>query len=347
MSLSIQQGIDLKFRKIEIRGYEEVVEAIDEPSGLHAIISIHSTKLGPAAGGVRIYPYRSFDEALAEVLALSRSMTYKAVLAKTGTGGGKSVILAEGGAKSPALLHAFGQFVDHFQGRYYATEDMGCGPKDLGIMREKTPYILGLEQPGSSGDPARFTAFGILAGMRALGPLRGKTVAIQGLGAVGMKLAAHLFWEGASLVVTDIDPHKVALAVREWEAEPVALSDIYSVSCDIFCPCSIRAVLHAETISQLKCEVVAGAANNQLGEDTDAELLHKRSILYLPDYIINAGGLICITSELGTPAPSPIKIRDRTEEIGKTVEEVLSAARSLRISPLSVANRIAEEKLSS
>lgn len=342
---------DTHFHEIKIDGYEQVLEIKNEKVGLHAIIAIHNTSLGPACGGIRVYPYRSFEQALTDVLRLSKGMTYKGAIAQSGTGGGKSVIIMEKGRqKTTELLHAFAEAINYFHGRYFGGEDMGITLEDLAIIRQKTPYIAGVTLPGSSGDPSLFTARGAFRGIQAVctklwkdPSVRGKKIAVQGLGSVGMKLIQHLFWEGAELLVTDTNFHLVEEAEKQWGAKSIPLNKIFEVDCDIFAPCAIGGILNPTTISQLKCKAVAGVANNQLLTDEDATRLANRNILYTPDFVINSGGLINISEEIGKKQYQPARARDRVDHLYNSLLLIFQRAEKEGKNPNEIAIDIANE----
>lgn len=341
------------FREIPVEGYEQVIEVINEAVHLHGIIAIHSTRLGPACGGIRAYPYSSFDQALTDVLRLAKGMTYKSAVAQTGTGGAKSVlIISKDLPKTKEMLLAFAEAINHLQGRYYAGEDMGITLQDLAIMRNVTPYVVGLSLMSSSGDPSNFTARGGFRGIQAVcqqlwdsPSVRGKRIAIQGLGSVGMKLVKHLFWEGAELIVTDTNPPLVEDAINHWGATAVPLNQIYQVECDIFAPCAIGGILNEKTIPELKCQAVAGVANNQLLTDEDGNRLVQRQILYAPDFVINAGGLLNISSEVRKRKYQATWTRDRVDHLYDALLSIFEQAEKTGDSPHQVAIEMAERFL--
>ena len=261
------------FRYMEKYDYEQVIVCHDKSSGLKAFIAIHNTTLGPALGGLRMWPYESEEEALEDALRLARGMTYKNAAAGLNFGGGKAVIIGDPKKdKSEALLRAFGRYVQSLNGRYITAEDVGTTVHDMDIIHEETDYVTGLSPAyGSSGNPAPVTAYGIYLGMKAAAKeafgsddLSGKTVAIQGAGNVAYNLSKHLHEEGASIIVTDINKTAVQRVVSEFGAKAVDVNDIYAVDCDIFSPCALGGIINDETILQLKAKVIAGSANNQL-----------------------------------------------------------------------------------
>ncbi len=340
-------------RPLEINGYEEVVEVINREAHLHAIIAIHSSKLGPACGGIRAYPYASFDQALTDVLRLSKGMTYKSALAQTETGGAKSVIILDKQfPKDKEMLLAFADALNQLGGRYFAGEDVGITVKDLDVMRAITPYVVGLSFKGSSGDPSLFTARGGFRGIQAVctklwgsPSVKGKRIAIQGLGSVGMKLVQHLFWEGAHLYVNDINDMLMDEAVNHWGAQPVSGENIYQIECDVYSPCALGGILNEQTISRLNCKAIAGVANNQLLKEEDGDRLFKRSILYAPDFAINAGGLINISNEVKKAPYSPNWARDKVDHLYDLLLSIFDISEQKKIPTHQVAIQMADERL--
>lgn len=283
--------------------HEQVMFVHDEASGLKAIIAVHDTTMGPAVGGCRMWPYESEEDALNDVLRLSRGMTYKNALAGLDFGGGKSVIIGDPKSdKSEALFRAFGRFVDSLGGRYYSAEDVGITTADIMIAHQETPYMAGLE--GKSGDPSPYTALGTYLGIKAavkhqrgVDSLEGIKVAVQGLGHVGFHLCRHLHEAGAKLVVCDLSESQLERARNEFGAEVVDLDAIYRQDVDVYAPCALGATINDLTSPQLKATIVAGCANNQLAEPRHGEVLKEKGILYAPDYVINAGGIINVSFE--------------------------------------------------
>ncbi|MEQ9640839.1 MAG: Glu/Leu/Phe/Val dehydrogenase dimerization domain-containing protein [Alphaproteobacteria bacterium] len=338
------------FAAQSFRDHEQVVFCHDRASGLKAIIAIHDLTLGPALGGCRMWRYDSDDEALDDVLRLSRGMTYKSAMAGLSFGGGKAVIIGDAKRdKSPALFEAFGRFIDSLGGRYITAEDVGTSPADFEIVRRQTRHVAGIAE-GGSGDPSPATAWGVFHGLRAavefrLGrdDLNGLTVAIQGLGHVGWALAEHLRKAGARLVVTDIDAARLAAAKAELGASVVDPEAIYDVEADVFAPNALGAVLNDDTIARLKVAVVAGSANNQLAEDRHGAVLHRRGILYAPDYVINAGGIINISYE--GPRYSQDAAFAHCARIHDTLAELFARAGQADLPTNEMADRLAEERL--
>lgn len=295
----------LKIKELRVPGFKRVIEAIDPIAGLHSFIAIHDTTLGPALGGARIYPYTNSKEALEDVLRLAKGMTYKSSLAQCGLGGGKSVIIADPHKdKTESLLLAFGEAVDQLKGEYITAEDVGSSPEDMLIIRRKTPYVSALPTEISSGDPSHFTAWGVYKGMQAIAhklwhtkSLRNKKIVIQGLGHVGSKLAGLLFWEGAELILDDVDIKQMITLSHLYGARFINPKEVYNTPCDIFSPCAMGGILNDETIPKLRCKAIAGSANNQLQTPEHGRKLMQKGILYAPDYIINSGGLINVSVE--------------------------------------------------
>ena len=281
-----------------IAGHERVLFGEDQEAGYRGIIAIHNTALGPALGGTRLWNYATDAEGLTDVLRLSRGMTYKNALAGLPLGGGKSIIFASDKIRDrEKLFRAHGRFIETLGGSYITAEDVATTTTDMGFVALETKHVVGLAE--RSGDPSPVTAHGVCRAILASAKYRwssedvtGKTIAIQGCGSVGYHLAMELHQSGAKLIVTDIAPERVKRLVDDFDAEAVAPEQIYGVSADIFAPCALGGVINDETLPQLKVEIVAGAANNQLLEDRHGEALSERGILYAPDYVANAGGVI-------------------------------------------------------
>jgi leucine dehydrogenase len=332
--------------------HEQVVFFFDRPSGLKAIVALHDTTLGPAVGGCRMWPYASGAEALTDVLRLARGMTYKAAMARMAFGGGKTVIIGDPRTdKSRDLFRALGRAIDSLDGRYYTGEDVGTSPVDMDWASEETRYVLG-RASGGSGDPSPVTARGVWLGIRTavahkLGhaDLTGVRVAIQGLGHVGYNLAKLLAKDGAPLIVTDLDPGRAERAGREFGAKVVGSDEILSVPADVLAPCALGGVINDESLPRLACAIVAGAANNQLLEDRHGAALHARGILYAPDYVINAGGLINIAEELSPRGYDRERALAQVQHIATTLGEVFERAEREDLPTYQIADRIAEERI--
>ena len=308
----------------------------DSKSGLKAIIAIHSTALGPAAGGCRRWQYVSDDDALTDALRLSRGMTYKNAVAGLKFGGGKSVILADDATpKSPALFHAFGEEIEALGGRYITAEDVGCSVEDMRLVHERTNYVSGLPKSGDSagGDPSPLTALGVFLGIQSavkirLGgdSLQGIRVAIQGVGHVGLHLCRLLNDAGAILVVADVNSNNLQLARDEFPVTVLAPADLLYSDVDVLAPCALGNILTAQTIPRIQATIIAGAANNQLATDDDGMRLAEREILYAPDYVINAGGIINVAHEYYGNG-SEESVRADIELIPKRLDAIFAEAK--------------------
>ncbi len=351
----ISQGkkSSLQMELVDVKGYEKVVHATDKEAGLSAIIAIHDLTLGPALGGIRIQPYTTFKAALDDVLRLSKGMTYKSAVAEVGYGGGKSVIIADPKKqKTAALLTAFGTAVEQLGGQYICAEDVGCTTEDVKVVRRATKYVVGLPHAKSSGDPGPFTAWGTFRGIQATvkalfgtDSLEGRTVAVQGLGNVGKNLIEFLFWAGAELILSDIDAVKADLFAQKYGVRSVPASEILSVPCDVLAPCALGAVINERTIPTLRCKAIAGSANNQLLHDRDAVALQERGILYAPDFVINAGGLLNVAAELHPKGYHPALPRSQAHKIYDTLTAVYEIAQKNKQSTHQAAIALAEYRL--
>ena len=330
-----------------MHGHEQLLFHHEPEAGYAGIIAVHDTSLGPAMGGTRFWNYDAEEDAVADVLRLSRAMTYKAAMAGLEAGGGKAVIIGDNRRPDrEALFRAHGRAVQSLGGRYITAEDVGTSADDMEFVRLETGFVTGLH--GKSGDPSPMTALGTQRAIRAAateaygdGTLDGLRVAVQGLGNVGMRLCELLSKAGARLVVTDIDSARVMRAVDSFSAEAVDQEAIYSVDADVFAPCALGGVIRDETIPLLKVGIVAGAANNQLAEPRHAEALRRRGILYAPDYVGNAGGLISIYGELRGWESS--RALQKVRAIFETMKRVFEFSRAKDVDPASAADRMAEE----
>ncbi len=333
-------------------GHEQVVWCQHRPTGLRAIIAIHDTTLGPSLGGCRFYDYPSEREALVDVLRLSRGMTYKAAVAGLDLGGGKAVILGRREMRTEALFRAFGRFIESLGGRYITAEDMNTGEREMEWIHRETRHVTGLSPTiGGGGDPSPVTAWGCYHGIRAClarvygdPDPAGRRVAIQGVGSVGWSLAEHLHAAGARLSFTDVDEQRVARAVEAFGGVALEGDDFYAADVDVLAPCAIGAVVNPKTLPRIQAPILAGAANNILEEEPrDAHDLARRGILYAPDYVINAGGIISVYCERkGWPRE---KAMDDAARIYDTVSRVFAWADEEDLTPAEAAGRIAEERL--
>jgi leucine dehydrogenase len=332
-------------------GHEEIAMGSDPKSGYRGIVAIHSTRLGPALGGTRFWNYGTDDEAIIDALRLSRGMTYKNAVAGLNLGGGKSVIIGDNRMTNrEAIFRAHGRLVESLGGRYITAEDVGTSTSDMDFVKLETNHVAGLAS--KSGDPSPVTAHGVFRAVQASArerwgsdDLTGKVVAIQGCGSVGRYLAGELHEAGAKLIVTDIDPQRSKRVADETGAKVVGIDDIYSVAADIFAPCALGGCINDETIPQLKVEIVSGGANNQLLEPRHGDILEERGLLYAPDYVANAGGVINVYGEIaGWDAD---KALNKSDEIYDTILGVFEIAKAENIPSYQAADRLAERRLAS
>ncbi len=338
------------FESIQAQGHEQVVTCYDKASGYKGIIAIHDTTLGPALGGTRVWNYKSDEEAFFDVLRLSRGMTYKNAVAGLNLGGGKAVIIADNAtANREMIFRAHGRFVESLGGRYITAEDVGTSPADMDYVHMETDYVAGLAN--KSGDPSPVTAHGVFRSIEASAKWRwgsaslaGKTVVVQGIGHVGYYLCKELHAAGAKLIVADIRKDKVDQAVREFGAKATTDAQVYAETADIFAPCALGAILNDDTIPQLKVEIVCGGANNQLLDPArHGEALAKRGILYAPDFVANAGGVINVYSELaGWTRERSLR---KADEIFDTILGVYELAKEQGIFTYEAADKVAERRL--
>jgi leucine dehydrogenase len=340
------------FKYMETYDYEQLVICQDKQSGLKAIICIHDTTLGPALGGTRMWTYESEEAAIEDALRLARGMTYKNAAAGLNLGGGKTVIIGDPKKdKNEEMFRAFGRYIQGLNGRYITAEDVGTTVEDMDLIYQETPFVTGVSPAfGSSGNPSPVTAYGVYRGMKAAAKeafgtdsLEGKVIAVQGVGHVAYTLCKHLHEEGASLIVTDINKEAVQRAVNDFGAKAVDIDEIYSVECDIFAPCALGAIINDQTISQIKAKVVAGAANNQLKEARHGDALHEMGIVYAPDYVINAGGVINVADELN--GYNPERAMKKVETIYDNIASVIEISKRDNIPTYLAADRLAEERI--
>lgn len=342
-----------KREELTVPGYEKVVAYDDPGTGLKAIVAIHNTALGPACGGIRMLAYPTREDALKDVLRLARGMSYKSSLAGIGFGGGKSVIIGDPARKTPELFRQFGEFVNTFDGRYIAAQDMNITSRDLAEVRKTSPHVLGIEgMPGSSGDPSPVTARGVFRALEATAEkltgkrsLQGVRVALQGVGSVGFRLAELARGAGAELWVADVDAAAVRRAQEKLDAHPVALEALYDLECEIFSPNARGAILSESTIPRLRCRAVVGAANNQLATEADGMRLHERGILYAPDYAVNAGGIINIFVESEGEGYDQARAFQKADGVYDTLKEIFRRAEAERVAPFIIADKLAEERM--
>jgi leucine dehydrogenase len=340
------------FKYMETYDYEQLVFCQDKTSGLKAIIAIHDTTLGPALGGTRMWTYASEEDAIEDALRLAKGMTYKNAAAGLNLGGGKTVIIGDPlKDKNEEMFRAFGRFIQGLNGRYITAEDVGTTVADMDLIHEETNYVTGISPAfGSSGNPSPVTAYGVYRGMKAAAmeafgsdSLEGKRVAVQGVGNVAYHLCRHLYEEGAILIVTDINKAAVDRVVEEFGATAVNTDEIYSQEVDIFAPCALGAIINDDTIPQLKAKVIAGAANNQLKEPKHGDQIHELGIIYAPDYVINAGGVINVADELN--GYNRERAMKRVETVYDNIAKVMEISRTQGIPTYVAADRLAEERI--
>ncbi len=349
--LSMQQSV---FDQMEQMGHEQVVFCHDPHSGLNAIIAIHDTTLGPALGGTRLWKYNNHEEAIVDALRLSRGMTYKAAVTGLNLGGGKAVIIGDAATiKSESLWRRYGKFVDSLNGKYITAEDVNTSARDMEYIALETKHVTGVpEYMGGSGDPSPFTAYGVFTGMRAAvkktwgnDSLGGKKVLVQGVGHVGQYLVEHLVNAGAHVAVSDINNAKLKEVTAKFPSVTVINNgDIWNYDMDIYAPCALGAVINTDTIGKLKCAVIAGAANNQLeDEEVHGPMLVEKGILYAPDFLINAGGLINVSAELD--GYNKERVLGKVEKIYDHTLEIFAKSEAEKIHTQRAAIRIAEKRL--
>ena len=333
--------------------HEQIVFCNDNESGLRAIIAVHNTVLGPALGGTRMWNYNNEMEALHDVLRLSRGMTYKSAVAGLNLGGGKAVIIGDAKKiKSEALLRRFGKFIDSLGGKYITAEDVSMNSADMEIIKNETDYVCGIpESMGGSGDPSPFTAYGVYVSMKASckevfgsDSLNGKKVLVQGLGNVGSHLVDHLAKEGAKIYVYDLSAERMKNMVDQFNVTATDPTSMFDLDIDIYAPCALGATVNDDSLSRLKCSIICGAANNQLeNEKKHGELVMKNKILYAPDFVVNAGGIINVYYELeGYNRERSMK---HTEKIYNTVGSIFQTAKNENIPTYMAASRIAENRI--
>ncbi len=330
--------------------HEQVLFCQDRATGLKAIIAVHNTVLGPALGGTRMWSYAKEEDALTDVLRLSRGMTYKNSISGLNLGGGKAVIIGNSHTdKNEALFRRFGQFVDSLSGKYITAEDVGISPQDMTWVNKETNYVAGL--PGKSGDPSPVTAYGVYVGMKACAKaqfgndsLSGLKVSVQGAGHVGQYLIKHLTDEGAEVFVTDIHEPSLKEVSTKYGANIVGLDEIYDLDVDVYAPCALGATVNDETLERLKCSIIAGAANNQLmKESIHGKAVMDRGIIYAPDYMINAGGVINCFAEVDERSSE--WAMEKAAQIYDTTLEIVNGSKATNTPTYAIANKMAEDRI--
>jgi leucine dehydrogenase len=342
------------FERLAGGDYEQVVFCQDRSTGLRAIVAIHSTSLGPALGGTRCYPYGSEDEALEDVLRLARGMTYKSAAAGLDLGGGKAVIIGDPATvKTEALLRAYARFLEGLGGRYITAEDVGTTQADMDMIRRETRNVTGVSRAlGGSGDPSAATAYGVLHAMKAVAShlwggatLEGRQVVVNGVGKVGTGLVRHLVEERAQVTVADIRREAVDRVVTDFGVDAVPWEKGHAVECDVYAPCALGGALNPTTIPELRCAAVVGAANNQLADPGCAERLAEAGVLYAPDFVVNAGGVINIAGELGPRGYHRERAYAQVRGIFDTTRKVIATAEAKGITTAAAADQLAEERM--
>ena len=342
------------FSRVAEMGHEQVVYCHDEETGLKAIIGIHNTILGPALGGTRMWNYSNEEEALTDVLRLSRGMTFKAAITGLNIGGGKAVIIGDAATmKTEAYMRRFGKFINSLGGKYYTAEDVNMNTKDMEYIQMETDYVTGLpESMGGGGDPSPVTAYGTYVGMKAMAKntfgsdsLKDKVIAVQGVGQVGRHLVEHLTKEGADVYVSDISEQKLKNVSKEFGCKVIGMDELFDLNMDIYAPCALGASLNEVSIPKLTCQIVAGAANNQLeNEEKHGYMLIDRGIAYAPDFVLNAGGLINVYNEyLG--GYNRQRTYDQAEKIYDSILLIASEAQLHQISPQQAAIKLAKKRI--
>jgi len=345
--------VDPVFGQVSFDGHEQVVFCHDKDTGLKAIIGIHNTVLGPALGGTRMWKYANEWEALNDVLRLSRGMSFKSSISGLNLGGGKAVIIGDAKTeKTPELMRRFGKFVDSLSGKYITAEDVGMETKDMDIVREVTQYVTGIsESKGGSGNPSPITAYGVFVGMKAAAKhqfgsdnLEGKKVLVQGIGHVGEVLVQHLSDCGAIVTISDINEDRLHHVGAKYGAKIFTGSDLYSADIDIYAPCALGATINDDTVNKIRAKVIAGAANNQLANEVvHGKILKERGILYAPDFLINAGGVINVYSELANLTKA--QVMEKTENIYNTALEIFNFSDTNNITTHQAALSIAQKRI--
>lgn len=337
----------------DYRGHEKVVFANDPDSGLKAIIAVHSTVLGPAAGGCRIWSYETEAEALSDALRLSRGMTYKNAIAGLDLGGGKSVIMLQNGQqKTRAMMLAFGKAVEELNGDYYTAEDVGSTTEDMAVVRTQTNYVAGLsEGKFASGNPSPVTARGVFEGIKLacatafnVSRLDGLRFAVQGVGHVGWNLCEMLHASGAELIISDVNQERCRSAAERFSAEIGDPDQFHAVECDVYAPCALGGTLNTVSIPEIKARIVAGAANNQLARESDADQLFETGVLYMPDFLINAGGILNAAAEIKKIADKGW-VDEQIAVLVSTMQSVLEGSQAENRSPHHIAMGMAEDRV--
>jgi leucine dehydrogenase len=349
----IDLSVNPVIAQMAIHNHEQILFCNDNATGLKAIIAVHNTILGPSLGGTRFWNYNNEAEALTDVLRLSRGMTYKSSVAGINLGGGKAVIIGDPKKlKNEALLRRFGKFVNSLGGKYITAEDVAMTSRDMEIIKMETDYVSGLpENMGGSGDPSPVTAYGVYVSMKASShetwgndSLNGKKVLVQGIGHVGEVLVSHLTKEGAKVYVNDINQERLIEVANKYKAEVVSADTMFDLDIDIYAPCALGATINDNTLSKLKCKIICGAANNQLADETiHGEAVGQKGILYAPDFVVNAGGIINVYYELD--GYNRERALAHAEKIYDTTFNLFQLAKAEKIATYKAANKLGEQRL--
>jgi len=351
--MTAQNTSESLFDQMKAYGHQKIVFCNDPDTNLKAIIAIHDTTLGPALGGTRMWTYKTEADALNDVLRLSKAMTYKSAVAGLNLGGGKAIIIGDSRKdKSEALLRKFGRFIKNLNGEFITAEDVGTNPRDMEYIRMETPHVMGVpESIGGSGDPSPITALGVFMGIKAAvkelygnDTLAGRTVVVQGIGHVGENLVRLLRDENAMVYVTDINEERIGQVAKKYGAQAVSNNTIFDIEADIYSPCALGATINAQTIGKLKYAIIAGSANNQLEDEQEqGRMLLEKGVLFAPDYVINAGGVInCYSELMGFSKKRTLQL---TENIYEATRNVLRLSKAENISTIEAANKIAEKRI--
>ncbi|HXZ04004.1 MAG TPA: Glu/Leu/Phe/Val dehydrogenase dimerization domain-containing protein [Ktedonobacteraceae bacterium] len=342
------------FDLMESQDYENIFFCQEKTLGLKAIIAIHDTTLGPAAGGIRMWPYDSEAEAIQDVLRLARGMTYKCAAAGASYGGGKCVVIGDPKRdKTEARLRALGRFINRLNGLFLTGVDVGTTPDDMLVIRQETPYVVTVPQAwGGPGDGSRATAYGVVQGIRAClnevydsPDLQGRTIALQGIGAVGSHALKYLIEAGAIVTIADVDVDRARALASQYEASIVSTEEIHSLRVDVYCPCALGNVLNDRTITELRCKIVCGSANNQLGDSCHGDALQKRGILYAPDYIVNAGGLLSNLDSLNPGGFNEQRAMEQVSRLYSSMENIIAISKEHNIPTYQAADVLAEQRI--
>jgi leucine dehydrogenase len=351
--MPVQQQPETIFNQLDALGHKKVVFCSDPDTNLKAIIAIHDTTLGPAFGGTRMWQYKTEADALNDVLRLSKSMTYKCAIAGLNMGGGYSVIIGDSRKdKTEALMRKFGRFIKNQNGEFITAEDVGTNPRDMEYIRMETQHVTGIpETIGGTGDPSPITALGVFMGIKACvkeqfgsDSLTGKSIIVQGIGHVGENLVRLLRDENVKVYISDINEERVGQIAKKHGAQAVSNNNIFDIDADIYAPCALGGTVNTQTIDKLKCSIIAGSANNQLlDEDLHGQMLVEKGILFAPDYVINAGGIInCYSELMGFSKKRSLQL---TENIYEATRNILTLSKSENISTITAANKIAEKRI--